>query len=65
LKFQGGPFQGEELEAFERDPLRDEMVKLRRWDDQAKVVGVEEQTPRAWTYKEMIQKHLETVGGAS
>ncbi|KFZ01887.1 hypothetical protein V501_09739 [Pseudogymnoascus sp. VKM F-4519 (FW-2642)] len=25
LKFQGGPFEGKDLEAFEQDPLRDEM----------------------------------------
>jgi predicted HD phosphohydrolase len=60
LKFQGGPFQGQELEKFERDPLRDEMVKLRKWDDRAKVVGIEKETPRAGTYTVMIRKHLET-----
>ena len=59
LKFQGGPFQGSELEQFERDPLKGEMVKLRQWDDQAKVVGVEAETPRAATYREMITRHLE------
>lgn len=33
LRFQGGPFEGEELKKFERDPLREEMVMMRRWDD--------------------------------
>jgi predicted HD phosphohydrolase len=61
LTFQGGPFQGKELESFESDPLKDEMVKLRKWDDQAKIVGVEAETPRAATYREMITRHLEAA----
>jgi 2-amino-1-hydroxyethylphosphonate dioxygenase (glycine-forming) len=61
LKFQGGPFEGEALEAFEQDPLRDEMASLRRWDDQAKIAGIEDVTPRAKVYRGMIQKHLERV----
>jgi len=59
LRFQGGPFKGTELESFEQDPLKNEMVKLRKWDDQAKVVGIEMETPRADWYRVMIQKHLE------
>jgi predicted HD phosphohydrolase len=59
LRFQGGPFQGEELEKFERDPLKEEMVMLRKWDDGAKIVGIERETPRAETYREMIMRHLE------
>ena len=59
LRFQGGPFQGEELAAFEQDPLKEEMVKLRKWDDQAKIVGIEHETPRTATYRDMILRHLE------
>jgi len=59
LKLQGGPFQGEELELFEHSSLKDEMVKLRKWDDRAKVLGIEREVPRATTYREMIQRHLE------
>ena len=59
LRFQGGPFKGDELEKFESDPLKDEMVKLRKWDDQAKIVGIERETPRAGRYREMILRHLE------
>lgn len=59
LKFQGGPFEGEELLAFDRDPLRDEMVKLRLWDDEAKVPGIEDSTPRPESYLERIVAHLE------
>ena len=58
LKFQGGPFEGEELENFEQDPLRAEMVRLRKWDDGAKIVGIEGVTPRAEFYREMIERHL-------
>ena len=59
LKFQGGPFEGEELLAFNRDPLRDEMVSLRLWDDQAKIPGIEGSTPRPESYLERIVSHLE------
>lgn len=59
LKFQGGPFQGEELESFERHELKDDMVKLRKWDDRAKIVGIEQLTPRAEAYRSMIRRHLE------
>ncbi|KAJ5688833.1 hypothetical protein N7462_003225 [Penicillium macrosclerotiorum] len=58
LAFQGGPFQGSELEEFERDPLRESMVSLRLWDDAAKLEGVEDTTPRARTYLDMITAHL-------
>ncbi|KAJ5919508.1 hypothetical protein N7454_009343, partial [Penicillium verhagenii] len=58
LAFQGGPFQGSELQEFEEDPLRDEMVSLRLWDDRAKLVGVEAVTPRARAYLDIIVSHL-------
>ncbi|CRG82742.1 hypothetical protein PISL3812_00087 [Talaromyces islandicus] len=58
LKFQGGPFKGEEFDAFERDPLRDEMVSLRLWDDAAKAVGIEASTPRAGSYQDLMVAHL-------
>ncbi|EAW21350.1 uncharacterized protein NFIA_065140 [Aspergillus fischeri NRRL 181] len=52
LEFQGGPFSGAELATFEADPLREEMVLLRLWDDsdRAKVLGIEGLTPRAGEY---------------
>ena len=36
LKYQGGPYDKEEVAAFERDPLWKEKVALRLWDDAAK-----------------------------
>lgn len=59
LELQGGPFKGAELEEFERDGLKDEMVRLRKWDDGAKVVGVESETPRADMYWGMIVEVFE------
>lgn len=58
LAFQGGPFRDADLRNFEEDPLRDEMVSLRLWDDAAKLEGVEATTPRAGVYLDMIIAHL-------
>ncbi|KAJ5346091.1 Phytanoyl-CoA dioxygenase [Penicillium brevicompactum] len=59
LGFQGGPFQGDDLKAFEADPLRDDMVSLRLWDDASKVEGIEAIIPRALAYLDMITGHLD------
>ena len=59
LRFQGGPFEGKELERFRLHPLSEEMVRLRRWDDGAKVVGIEGSVPRVEVYREMMVNHLE------
>ncbi|PKY08299.1 hypothetical protein P168DRAFT_323456 [Aspergillus campestris IBT 28561] len=64
LECQGGPFKGAELVAFEQDPLRDEMVAMRRWDDAAKVEGIKDSTPRPGAYFDMIRTHLEQQGMA-
>jgi phosphonate degradation associated HDIG domain protein len=40
LELQGGPFTHEEAEQFERLPFSNEAVRLRYWDDEAKVVGL-------------------------
>jgi phosphonate degradation associated HDIG domain protein len=39
LALQGGPMSAEEAAAFERDPLFREKLRLRSWDEQAKVPG--------------------------
>lgn len=31
---------------------------MRRWDDAAKVVGIEATTPRVWSYEDIIVDHL-------
>jgi gamma-butyrobetaine dioxygenase len=39
LDLQGGPMEEAELGAFEADPWSSDAVRLRRWDDEAKVPG--------------------------
>lgn len=40
LSLQGGPMSAEEVEAFEALPHHTEAVQLRRYDDEAKVMGL-------------------------
>lgn len=40
LELQGGPMTPDEVDAFRRNPFSDDAVRLRRWDDEAKVVGL-------------------------
>lgn len=37
LKYQGGPFTGEEVKQAQKDPWLQEKLQVRRWDDLAKV----------------------------
>ena len=39
LALQGGPMSLEERERFEAGPRADDAIRLRRWDDEAKVAG--------------------------
>jgi phosphonate degradation associated HDIG domain protein len=41
LKLQGGPMKVEERAIFESSPLCHDAVRLRHWDDEAKVPGLE------------------------
>ena len=41
LRLQGGPMTGEEVSVFEKRPFFADAVRLRRWDDAAKIVGAE------------------------
>jgi [1-hydroxy-2-(trimethylamino)ethyl]phosphonate dioxygenase len=41
LALQGGPMSADECEAFRNAPHFDAAVRLRRWDDWAKVTGLE------------------------
>ena len=58
LEFQGGPFRGKELEKFANDPLSEDMIRLRKWDDGAKIVGIADITPRVTVYQPLIEEHL-------
>jgi predicted HD phosphohydrolase len=41
LQLQGGPFTPDEARQFERNPHHERAVRLRRWDDLAKVPDME------------------------
>jgi [1-hydroxy-2-(trimethylamino)ethyl]phosphonate dioxygenase len=41
LKLQGGPYNVQEAREFEAEPYFKECVELRRWDDLAKIPGLE------------------------
>ena len=51
---QGGPMNPNELLQFETERFHMEAVRLRRWDDQGKVVGLK--TPGLDEYRELIDK---------
>jgi len=53
LQLQGGPFTEAEARAFEHQPFAREAVRLRRWDDLAKVPGM--QVPGLEHYRAMIE----------
>lgn len=56
LVFQGGPMKGAELEQWGANPWCAEMCQLRKWDDGAKVVGLE--VAPAEAYQAVIEQHL-------
>ncbi|MGO4882896.1 MAG: phosphonate degradation HD-domain oxygenase [Bryobacteraceae bacterium] len=52
LQLQGGPFTEAEARTFEQQPFAREAVRLRRWDDLAKVPGM--RVPGLEHYRAMI-----------
>ena len=56
LKVQGGSMSNEEQEAFEQIPHFQDALTLRRWDDLAKVKGLE--TARLGAYRDTVQQCL-------
>ncbi len=56
LNYQGGPMDETEAHEFENDPLYNFHIKMRQWDDQAKVVDLE--TKSLAHYKDMALKVL-------
>ena len=57
LELQGGPFTSEEVLAFEsNEPYFKEALQVRRWDDQAKVVGLE--VPPVEHYRSALEAAL-------
>ncbi|KAF2094976.1 hypothetical protein NA57DRAFT_46108 [Rhizodiscina lignyota] len=57
LRFQGGPMNEEERQEFEAEGWYKEKCALRKWDDGAKVVGLE--VEGLDTYRPLIQALLE------
>ena len=57
LEYQGGMMSREEAEAFEQYPLFDLIIKMRRWDEEAKVENMP--APDLEHYKAMMIKHLQ------
>jgi [1-hydroxy-2-(trimethylamino)ethyl]phosphonate dioxygenase len=65
LRLQGGQFSAEEVEAFRRNPFAQAAVALRRWDEEAKVEGLE--TPGLAHFRPHLEAALaqhESTGGA-
>jgi gamma-butyrobetaine dioxygenase len=56
LELQGGPMTSGEVEQFERNLFYEDAVRLRRYDDQAKMPGVE--TPPLEHYRAVLESVL-------
>lgn len=54
LALQGGPMDRDEVEAFEGNPYYRESMALRRFDDEAKIVGLE--TPTLQRYRPLLER---------
>lgn len=46
LELQGGPYTAAEAGQFRRKPFADDAIRLRRWDDRAKISGASTKTMR-------------------
>ena len=60
LSLQGGPMTPEEVAAFEANPHHLDAVVLRRWDDEAKVTGLD--VPGLGHYLDRLAAALEPGG---
>ncbi len=40
LQFQGGPMKEQEVKAFEQNPLKNLIIKMRTWDEEAKYPNI-------------------------
>jgi 2-amino-1-hydroxyethylphosphonate dioxygenase (glycine-forming) len=57
LEYQGGRMEEDEAAAFEQYPLFDLIIKMRKWDEQAKIEH--KPVPDLNRYRQMIVDHLE------
>ena len=58
LEYQGGPMEEEEANAFEHYPFFDLIIKMRKWDEEAKVEH--RPLPALDHYRNMMLRHLES-----
>ena len=56
LRLQGGPMSADEVQDFHRSPNWRSKVRVRTWDDRAKIPGAD--VPGLESYREMITAHL-------
>ena len=63
LAYQGGPMNDGEATSFEQHPLFELMIKMRQWDDEAKVEHME--IGSLEKYHHMMVRHLVTRGVVS
>jgi 2-amino-1-hydroxyethylphosphonate dioxygenase (glycine-forming) len=56
LRFQGGPMSPDEVRQWQAAKWADEKANLRRWDDGAKVVGLD--VPDVETYRPLLEEVL-------
>jgi phosphonate degradation associated HDIG domain protein len=56
LGFQGGPMTEEEAKEFEQNPLKNLIIRMRTWDEEAKLTNVP--VPNMQVYRDMIVRHL-------
>jgi len=60
LRLQGGPMSEAEVKQWKSGQWSEEMCRLRKWDDEAKVVDLK--VPGVEAYDGLIEEHLEAVG---
>lgn len=55
LRQQGGPMSEREMREWEDSTVGwEDCVRVRRWDDAAKMVGIQGETPRCMSYVEVV-----------
>jgi 2-amino-1-hydroxyethylphosphonate dioxygenase (glycine-forming) len=59
LEYQGGPMSAEEAAAFEQYPLFALIIRMRNWDEQAKIE--DQPLPDLGRYRAMMLHHLQTA----
>jgi phosphonate degradation associated HDIG domain protein len=60
LEYQGGPMSEEEAAAFEQYPLFDLIIRMRKWDEEAKIEN--QPLPDLRHYRRMMLHHLQGGG---